>query len=325
MPERDRSAGVVLGDVGGTNVRFAVLRDGALGRVAHMAVADHRQFADGLAAFMADRADRHAIRHALLGVAGVVEGEHCALTNNTWVVDADELRARFGFTDIHLVNDFEALAWSLPRFSSDDLRMIGGGERKPSAPMVVLGPGTGLGVAAYVPGARDAFVMHSEGGHTTLPGGSAYEDAIIENLRRRFGHVSAERVLSGDGLKNLYHAIASLEALTVPERSAAEIAQAAVAHGCATSRAALETFCALLGEVAGNLALCFGAQGGVFIAGGIAAHLRDYLPQSHFRSRFDTKGRMSRYLEAIPAYLILHEDPAFIGLRSLAAQRAWDR
>jgi glucokinase len=324
VAERDNSAGVVLADVGGTNVRFAVLRDGALGPVAHLAVADHRQFGDGLAAFMARRADRRSIRRALLGVAGVVEGERCALTNNTWVVDADELRARFGFTDIHIVNDFEAVAWSLPRFSSDDLRMIGGGERKPFAPMVVLGPGTGLGVAAYVPGARGAFVVHSEGGHATLPGGSLREDAIIEKLRQQFGHVSAERVLSGDGLKNLYHAIASLESLTVPERSAAEITQAALAGGCATSRDALETFCALLGAVAGNFALGFGAQGGVFIAGGIVAHLRDYLPQSQFRSRFDAKGRMSRYLEAIPVYLILHEDPAFIGLQSLAAQRAWD-
>jgi len=314
----------VLADVGGTNVRFAVLRDGALGPVVHMAVADHRQFGDGLAAFMADRADRRSIRRALLGVAGVVEEEHCALTNNAWVVDADQLRARFGFTDIHIVNDFEAVAWSLPRFSSGDLHMIGGGERKPSAPMVVLGPGTGLGVAAYVPGQQGAFVVHSEGGHTTLPGGSLYEDAIIEKLRRQFGHVSAERVLSGDGLKNLYYAIASLKSLTVPERSAAEITQAAVAGGCATSCGALETFCALLGAVGGNFALAFGAQGGVFIAGGIATHVRDYLPQSQFRSRFNAKGRMSLYLEGIPVYLILHEDPAFIGLHSLAAQRAWD-
>jgi glucokinase len=300
-------------------VRFAVLSDGALGPITHMAVADHRQFGDALAAFMAGRADRSPIRRAVFGVAGVVENERCALTNNAWVVDAEEVRARFGFTDVHIVNDFEAVAWSLPRFSPDDLRKIGGGERKPFAPMVILGPGTGLGVAAYVPGGQGAFVLHSEGGHATLPGGSSREDAIIERLRQKFGHVSAERVLSGDGLKNLYHAIASLESLTVPERSAAEITRAAAAGGCATSRGARDTFCAMLGEVAGNFALSFGAQGGVFIAGGVAAHLRDYLPQSQFRARFDAKGRMSRYLEAIPAYLILHEDPAFIGLQSLAA------
>jgi glucokinase len=321
MAERDPNEGVVLADVGGTNVRFAVLHDGALGPIEHMAVADYKQFADGLAAFMAGRANRDMIRHALFGVAGVVQDERCALTNNPWIVDVKELRARFGFADIHLVNDFEAVAWSLPRLAPGDLRKIGGGELKTDAPMVVLGPGTGLGVAAYLPGGEGGFVMRSEGGHCTLPGGSSREDAIIERLRRQFGHVSAERALSGKGLENLYRAIASLEALSVPPRSAAEITQAAVVGSCATSRAALDTFCALLGVVAGNFALSFGAQGGVFIAGGIVPHIRDYLPRSQFRSRFEAKGRMSRYLKTIPVYLILHNDPAFIGLQSLAARR----
>lgn len=322
MAEPDRSEGVVLADVGGTNVRFSVLRDGALGPIKHMAVADYKLFADGLAAFMADQADGGTIRHALFGVAGVVEGEHCALTNNPWIVDAKELRARFGFADIHIVNDFEAIAWSLPHFAADDLCKIGGRKPKADAPMVVLGPGTGLGVAAYIPSDQGGLVVRSEGGHATMPSGSLREDAIIEKLRQQFGHVSAERALSGQGLENLYRVIASLESRTVPARSAAEITQAALTGGCATSRAALDAFCALLGAVAGNFALSFGAQGGVFIAGGIAAHVRDYLPGSQFRSRFDAKGRMSRYLETIPVYLILHDDPAFIGLQSLAAQRA---
>jgi len=317
------SASIVLADVGGTNVRFAVLRGGALGPIAHMAVADHRQFGDALAAFMTQLADRASIRHALLAVAGVVEGERCALTNYPWIVDADELRQRFGFSHVHMVNDFEAVAWSLPGLPPADLRRIGGGEPKPSAPMVVLGPGTGLGVAAYVPAKPGALVLHSEGGHATLPGGSLREDAIIAKLRQEFGHVSAERVLSGPGLENLYRTIAALKSLTVPQRGAAEISQAALAGGCAASGAALETFCALLGAVAGDLALAFGAQGGVYVAGGIAARLREYLPRSQFRTRFDAKGRMSPYARAIPAYLILREDPAFLGLQALAAQRAW--
>jgi glucokinase len=189
--------------------------------------------------------------------------------------------------------------------------------------MVVLGPGTGLGVAAYVPGRQGALVLHSEGGHASVPGGSSREDAIIAVLRRQFGHVSAERVLSGHGLENLYRAIAALESLTLPSRSAPEITQAALAGSCATSHAAVETFCALLGAVAGDLALAFGARGGVFITGGLADHLREYLPRSQFRARFNAKGRMTSYLEAIPVYLILHDDPAFLGLQSLVARRAW--
>jgi len=313
---------MVLADVGGTNARFAVYRNGTLGSIEHMTVADYRQFADALDAFMQGQSDRSRIRHALFGVAGVVEGERCALTNNPWVVAADELRGRFRLSDVHIVNDFEAVAWALPHFTAKDLRLIGGREPKADAPRVVLGPGTGLGVAVYVNGERGGLVVRSEGGHATLPSGSLREDAIIARLRQQFGHVSAERALSGNGLENLYHTIASLESRTVPERNAAEIAQAAATGSCAISRAALDTFCALLGAVAGNLALSFGAQGGVYIAGGIAPHIRDFLPQSRFRSRFEAKGRLTRYLEAIPIYLILHGEPAFVGLQSLAAQRA---
>jgi glucokinase len=323
VTESRKAGRVVLADVGGTNVRFAVLETGVLGPVDHMAVADYRHFVDALAGFMSHRTGNTAIRYALLAVAGVVEGFRCALTNNPWIVDGNELRARFGFDHVHIVNDFEAVGWSLPRFALKDLLKIGGREAVSDAPMLALGPGTGLGVAVYVPRGEGAFVLRSEGGHSTMPSGSAREDAIIETLRQRFGHVSAERILSGHGLENLYRAIASHDSLSVPERSAAEITDAALAGHCVASRAAIDTFCAMLGEVAGNLALSTGARGGVYVAGGIAAHLREYLPHSQFRARFEAKGRMSPYVSEIPVYLILHDDPAFLGLQSLAARRAW--
>ena len=321
MAKRGKSEGVVLADVGGTNARFAILQDGVLGGIEHLKVAAYPHFADALDAFMAKRGDHRPIRHALFGVAGVVERERCVLTNNPWIVSANELRDRFGFSTIDIVNDFEAVAWSLPHLVGKDLHKIGGREPDPAAPKVVLGPGTGLGVAAYLPTKQGDLVVRSEGGHATLPSGSAGEDAIIAKLRQQFGHVSAERILSGNGLENLYHAIASLELQTLPELSAAEIMQAACTGNCEFSRTAVDTFCALLGSVAGNLALSFGAQGGVYIAGGIAPHLRDHLPVSQFRSRFEAKGRLTTYLESIPTYLILHDDPAFVGLQWLALQQ----
>jgi glucokinase len=186
--------------------------------------------------------------------------------------------------------------------------------------MLVIGPGTGLGVAAYVGAGQGEVVLHSEGGHTSLASGSLREDAIIASLRRQFGHVSAERALSGPGLENLYRAVAELDSLTVPERTAAAIVETALAGGCTACSSALDTFCALFGAVAGDFALGFGAQGGVYIAGGIAAHLREQLPRSQFRARFDAKGRMSRYVASIPVYLIRHEDPAFLGLKALAVR-----
>ncbi|MGB9394781.1 MAG: glucokinase, partial [Pseudolabrys sp.] len=261
MTESRKAGRVVLADVGGTNVRFAVLETGVLGPVDHMAVADYRHFVDALAGFMSHRTGNTAIRYALLAVAGVVEGSRCALTNNPWIVDGNELRARFGFDHVHIINDFEAVGWSLPHFALKDLLKIGGREAVSDAPMLALGPGTGLGVAVYVPRGEGAFVLRSEGGHSTMPSGSAREDAIIETLRQRFGHVSAERILSGHGLENLYRAIASHDSLSVPERSAAEITDAALAGHCVASRAAIDTFCAMLGEVAGNLALSTGARG----------------------------------------------------------------
>lgn len=310
---------VLLGDIGGTHARFAVLSGGALGPVARMAVADHAHFTDALAVFLADQSDRAGLDTAVFGVAGVVENGRCALTNSPWIVDAAELDAHFGISDVRMVNDFEALAWSLPQLTRKDVRQIGGGRPNPHAPMLVLGPGTGLGVAAYVP--HGPFVLHSEGGHTTLPAASPREDAVIAALRTQWGRVSAERVLSGPGLENLYRAIAALDAVPAPPRSAAEIAEAALADSCAVSSAALDMFCALLGEVAGNFALAFCAQGGVFIGGGMAAHFGAYLARSRFRARFEAKGRMSAYVEPIPAYLILHDEAAFVGLQALAAQR----
>ncbi|HVZ54658.1 MAG TPA: glucokinase [Pseudolabrys sp.] len=309
----------VLADVGGTHVRFAVRGGGRLGNIGHMDVRDYAQFADALAAFLSEQEQHPPIRGAILAVAGAIEGERCELTNSGWVVDAVELRARFGFQTIRIINDFEAIAWALPHLPADAIRKLGGGDAQPQAPMAVLGPGTGLGVAAYVPLQTGGIVLRSEGGHSTLAAGSAREDAIIDRLRQRFGHVSVERALSGPGLENLYHAIAALDGVSVPERSAAEISQAGIAGSCATSRAALDTFCALLGDVAGNFALAYAAQGGVFVGGGVTYHLHDYLPQSQFRARFEAKGRMAQFVAAIPVYLIVQHDMAFIGLSALAA------
>jgi glucokinase len=309
---------ILLGDVGGTNARFAVLSDGVLGPIDHLAVARYGRFDDALAAYLTGKKDK--IDRALLAVAGMVEGGRCVMTNSPWVVDAGELRRSFGFSDVRLLNDFEAVAWSLPQLRADNLRQIGGGEPKPNALKLALGPGTGLGVAAYVP-SQGGLVLGTEGGHASLPGGSEREDAVISVLRRKFGHVSIERVLSGPGLVNLYKAIAALDGVTVPERSSHDIREAAIAGACTVSRAALDLFCAWLGEVTGNFALSLGAQGGVYIGGGFVPKMREELLHSQFRARFDGKGRMSEYVKVIPVYLIGHDDPAFIGLQSLALRR----
>ncbi len=184
--------------------------------------------------------------------------------------------------------------------------------------MAVLGPGTGLGVACFVPGSQSSIVVASEGGHATMAATSDREDAIISYLRRQFSHVSAERVVSGSGLENLYRAVIAIDGIGAPKRNAAEITNAALNDTCPISRVALDLFCAMLGTFAGNVALMFGARGGVFIAGGIAPRLTEYIARSEFRARFELKGRFRQYLASIPSSIIVHPAATFMGLRSIA-------
>jgi glucokinase len=309
---------VLLADVGGTNARFAVLAEGTVGAIAHMAVRGHGSFREALDVYLGSLRAAGTIRAAILAVAGVVQNGRCTLTNYPWVIDAAELSASYGFSTVRLINDFEAVAWSLPGLSRDSLLQVGGGHPAVGAPLAALGPGTGLGMAVSIPHATGHLVLSSEGGHSTMAGSSLREDAVIAHLRRRFGHVSIERILSGGGLENLHEALTTLDNVMLPRRSAAEIAQAGIEGKCPTSRAAIDMFCAMLGTVAGNLALTVSAKGGIFVAGGILRHMSEHFVRSQFRARFEEKGRLSRYLEPIPVYLILDENAAFTGLRILA-------
>jgi glucokinase len=309
---------LLLGDIGATNARLALLSDGVLGPISWFAVADFPRFTDAVDAFL-ERHCRHlSVPEALLAVAGPVAENRCVLTNCPWTIDAPELRAAHNFASVHICNDFQATALSLPHLTAEDLFPLGGGEAVAGEPMAVLGPGTGLGVACFVPGSPTSAVIASEGGHATMPACSPREEAIIAHLRQEFGHVSAERVISGAGLENLYRAVVALDRVDAPTRNAAEITKAALDGDCPAARTALDLFCAMLGTIAGNVALTFGARGGVYIAGGIAPRLTDFMARSEFRARFEHKGRFRTYLEAIPSSIIIHPAATFMGLRSIA-------
>ena len=312
---------MLLGDIGATNARFALLSNGNLNAIRTFEVAKFRQFTDALAIFIKEYSREMRIHQALLAIAGPVKGERVALTNSPWVIDIHELQTVFDL-QVRIVNDFEAVALSLPSLTSTDLAEIGGGRPEAGAPMAVLGPGTGLGVACLFDRSERRVVIASEGGHATVAPTCEQEDRIVHHLRKRFGHVSAERVISGSGLENIYQAIAALEGLAIPPRNAAEIAENALSGECQLSRKSLHAFCAFLGSFAGNVALTFGARGGVYIAGGISPRILDFLVRSEFRKRFEAKGRFRGYLEAIPSYLITHPAAALIGLKSLVAATA---
>ncbi|MFI5011253.1 MAG: glucokinase [Hyphomicrobiales bacterium] len=309
----------LVGDIGGTHARFALSSGNEVGPVEDLPVSDYPGVGEALKAFLA-RHPGAKPSGAVIAGAGPVRGNRCVMINSTWIIDGSDLRETFGLAWVQVINDFEALAWSLPDLTMAALFTIGGGEALSDAPAVVLGPGTGLGVACLIHGSHGASVIGSEGGHVTLPGTSKREDAVIELLRSRFGHVSTERALSGAGLVNLYETIAALDGIGVPRRNAADISREGVAGRCPTSRAALDLFCALLGTFAGDMALTFGARGGVYIAGGIVPHFVEFLARSEFRARFEAKGRLAKYVEAVPTHVVTHEEPAFVGLAFLARE-----
>jgi glucokinase len=317
------SPSAILADIGATNARFALLDGSDVGSVVTYPVADYASPVEAVRAFLAGPARGHAPALALLAAAGPVVDGRITMTNAAWTLDAGRIRQGLNLQDAKVLNDFEALGWALPALGADDLFSLGGGTPGRHGTMAVMGPGTGFGLAAmaFAEGGDEA-VLVTEGGHATLSSENRREDAIILALREQLHHVSIERVLSGPGLVQLYHAIARVDRLTVPERVSSEIVAAALAGDCEVSRETLELFCAFLGSVAGNVALTLGARGGVLIGGGIAPRFAEFLRRSAFRERFESKGRMSSYLAQIPTAIIVRPDPAFVGLAYLARRAA---
>lgn len=306
----------LLADVGGTNARFALLDASGVGPVEHIRVADYATVSDAIAAFLAQSAAKSSIHAAIIDIAGPIANNRVTTTNSRWTIDAGDLQKSFGFSSVHLLNDFEALAWALSALRAADLFSIGGQSSMSGAPMLVVGPGTGFGVGCLVSRGGTPFAIVTEAGHATLPATSEREERIIDHLRLRFGHVSIERALSGPGLVDLYEALAAIDRVEVPSRDPASITQAALDGSCGVSRAALGTFCSLLGTVAGDLALIFGARGGVYVAGGIVPRFVDLLARSDFRKRFESKGRFESYLREIPVHIIVRPDASFVGLEA---------
>ncbi len=320
MPPEADPAPVLLADIGGTHARLALARNGETSPASKLIAADYEGPAEAIRSYLQETRPSSAPRRAALACAGPVEAGRVRMTNSDWLIDAAGLKAELGLDEVLLLNDFEAVAWAVTALPDDALLKIGGGTARKGAPAVALGPGTGLGMAGYLAHPGGALVVVGEGGHVTMAPTSDREAAVLDALRHELGHVSAERVLSGDGLERLYDTLARLEEAKVPRRTDAEISDAALAGSCPVCEAALDMFCAMLGTVAGNAALMFGAHGGVYVAGGILPRFAERFATSPFRAQFEAKGRFRNYVARIPTWLVLHPEPAFSGLlRALEA------
>jgi glucokinase len=302
----DASCPRLLADVGGTNARFAwqTGRDAALTEVACYPCADHESLEAAIRHYLTQH-HKPCPAACAIGIANPILGDLVQMTNHHWSFSVSQLQRDLGLTQLKVINDFPALALSLPTLQMTDLRAVGQGVAVPGAPMAVLGPGTGLGVSGLLPAGASQFVsITGEGGHVTLAADNDFEAAVIDFLTRRFGHASAERALSGPGLINLHEAVRALAKQPVAPLSAADIIGRARQDRDAPCLMAIKLFCNFLGSVAGNLALTLGARGGVYIGGGMAPRMLAELEGSTFRERFVAKGRFRGYLNDIPTFVI---------------------
>ena len=309
---------VLIGDIGGTNARFALIADerAPIDRLPNLGTADFATIEEAIEAAIGGRAP--APRTAMLALAGPIAGDRVPLTNSGWVVEPKKLIDRFGLSDVILLNDFEALSLCLPGLTDADLDPIGGGTATPRGARVVVGPGTGLGAGALVH-ARGVWVpIPGEGGHIDLGPVTVRDFAIWPHLEHTFGRMSAETLLCGSGLLRLYKGVCATDGVPAPLNDQAEVTAEELAGSDPAAVETLDLFATYLGRFAGDLALVFAAMGGVYLAGGISAKIARPLKSGAFREAFVAKEPHRYLVERMATAIIAKPDAALAGIADFA-------
>ena len=308
----------LLGDVGGTNARFGWQANAHSG-IEHVLVlpcAAHETLEAAIRTYL-ELKSLPMPRAGALGIANPITGDVIRMTNHHWSFSISEMQRSLGLQQLNVINDFTALALALPSIAKDNLVQVGGTVAEAYAPKALIGAGTGLGVSGLMPtDANDHWVaIAGEGGHVTLAAQTESEYRVIELIRQRYGHVSAERVLSGQGLVDLYLALRQMQKQQpVDVAGAAEITAWALQNKDPLALQSIDMFAGFLGSVTGDLALTLGARGGVYLGGGIVPRWLGWFETSQFRERFEAKGRFKAYLKDIPVWVInAAESPALLG------------
>jgi glucokinase len=309
--------GWLVADVGGTNTRCAIARKGGiLENVETFRNRDFPGLEHLLGSYLGRRPPGQRPDEAILAIAAPIRGDEIHMVNINWTISIPVLAHRLSLKRVTPLNDFAAQAYALPVLGPADLSQVGGGREVNGAPKVVVGPGTGLGTAGLVRIAGRWHAITGEGGHVTMAPSNEREARIVALGRERFGHCSAERLISGAGLAFVY------SALTGGADLAPDEVGTRIAAGEAAALEALDVFFELLGTVASNLALTFAAFGGVYIGGGITPRYLQQFPTSGFRQRFEDKGRYRPFLADIPSWVITADQPALRGLAAFAEANA---
>lgn len=311
----------LLADIGATHARLALeMAPGVLGGVRFLKCDDFPGIVALLRAYLSEHGNQR-ISHAALALANPISGDMIRMTNRDWQFSTEEVRRELGLNTLLIVNDFTALAMSLPALGPNELMKVGGGEPAPNAVIGVLGPGTGLGVSGLIPTADGFVTLGSEGGHVSFAPSDEREYFILQYAWRQHPHVSYERLVSGPGMELIYRALAERNAVAnAGEKSAQEIVEGALGAHDPLCLEVLEVFCAMLGTASANLAVTLGAVGGIYIGGGIVPRMGEWFASSPFRARFEAKGRFSDYVAAIPTYVITAPNPAFTGVATILSE-----
>lgn len=301
-----------VADVGGTNIRLALIENGSLSHIKKYLCSNYKTINSAIEAYIAEFPDLE-FTAGCLGVACPVTGDLVSMTNNHWQFSISQLKTELGLHWLGVINDFTAVAHAVTVLTNQQKEQVGQGQSVDLDNIAVFGPGTGLGVKHLTHTADGWLALDGEGGHVDFAPIDEIDIAIWQFLTDKMGHASAEEVMSGRGLVHIYQAIAKHKNLSAPLDDPADITERALDGSCALSVATLNQFCKILGSFAGNLALNLGTRGGVYIGGGIAPRFTNFIKQSDFRKRFEAKGRFRDYVAGIPTFIITEPDHGLIG------------
>ena len=301
-----------VADVGGTNIRVAQVQDNKLLHIQKYLCKDFDTISDAFLCYFNSYPEQK-FSSGCIAIACPVLGDWVKMTNHTWEFSIAELTKTLGLNWLGVINDFTSVAYSLPVLDETQKVQIGQGSIKENGNIAVFGPGTGLGVKHLTMTDEGWKALDGEGGHVDFAPNDENEIAIWRYLKNKLGHVSAEEVMSGRGLVQIYEGLADFNQQPAIYSDPAEITARALSHECSLCEQTLEQFCKIMGSFAGNLALNLCTTGGVYIGGGIASRIIELVETSDFRTRFEDKGRISHYVKNIPTFIITEPDHGLLG------------
>nr|WP_268406265.1 glucokinase [Alteromonas sp. a30] len=311
--------GRFVADVGGTNIRLAQETNGRISHIKKYLCKDYATIQEVILAYFAEFPDV-TFKAGCIGIACPTNTDTIKMTNHHWAFSVKALTQGLSLDWLQVINDYTAVSMSLPVLGEDQKHQIGSGTADPTGHIAVFGPGTGLGVGHLIHTPVGWQSIPGEGGHVDFAPVDAIDMAILTFLQKRYERVSAEQLLSGNGLLQIYQAIADMNGVAVSCEEPAQVTENALSGACEICVKALNQFCAIMGSFAGNLALNMGTSGGIYIAGGIVSRFIPFLEQSDFRARYLAKGRFKEYVSVIPTYVITEPDHGLLGAAAYLEQ-----